>query len=72
MHDKLLTNEDMCRRNMTTCDFCPRWDIVVESIMHNLQDCEEVIKFWTRIFCDMDIKYIFVTWILWFGKCCHV
>ena len=34
---------------MTTCDFCLRWDSVIESIMHNLQDCEEGTEFWNSI-----------------------
>lgn len=34
---------------MTTCDFCPRWGSVIESIMYNLQDFEEVAEFWTSI-----------------------
>ena len=48
-HDKILTNANRCRRNISDIADCPCYGFTEETTLHMLRDCERMATLWKMI-----------------------
>ncbi|KAF7843708.1 putative ribonuclease H protein At1g65750 family [Senna tora] len=47
--DRIMTNVNRKRRNISTSEFCPRCKNIPESVLHTIRDCEYAKNVWMRL-----------------------
>lgn len=68
-HGKLLTNAERSHRGMTIDSQCPRCQDGPKTIMHTLQDCDDVRGLWESIVDEEQLSKFFslglYSWLAW-------
>ncbi|CAN1760047.1 Putative ribonuclease H protein At1g65750 [Linum perenne] len=56
--NKLLTNEERCRRHLATSDECGGCNSAIESVIHVVRDCPVAKEIWYELLCKFWMRLV--------------